>query len=328
MAEMGRNRSGAGDVKIGVIGGSGLYQMSALKVAEERQLATPFGDPSDPYVIGDLDGRRVAFLPRHGRGHRLLPTELNYRANIYGFKVLGVEQLISVSAVGSMKLEYKPTDIVVPDQFYDRTRHRIDTFFGNGLVAHVSLARPICPRLIDVGVEAARAAGATVHRGGTYVNMEGPQFSTRAESEIYRSHGVDVIGMTNLTEARLAREAEICYVSLAMITDYDCWHETEEAVSGEGVMEVIRQNVVMSQEVVRQIVARLPDERQGCPCPEALRHALITEPSRIPPATLQALAPLVGKYLAAAAAPVPGAAPERGSGGGSGGGGSDGGGAR
>jgi 5'-methylthioadenosine phosphorylase len=285
------------DIRIGVIGGSGLYQMAGLKVAEERHLHTPFGEPSDPYVIGELEGRRVAFLPRHGRGHRLLPSELNYRANIYGFKVLGVEQLISVSAVGSMKIEYKPTDIVVPDQFYDRTRHRVDTFFGNGLVAHVSLAKPICPRLLDVGVEAARAAGATVHRGGTYVNMEGPQFSTRAESEIYRSHGVDVIGMTNLTEARLAREAEICYVSLSMVTDYDCWHETEEAVSGEAVMEVIGKNVIMSQEVVRQIVARLTGERRGCPCPEALRQALITEPSRIPEATLQALAPLVGKYL-------------------------------
>jgi 5'-methylthioadenosine phosphorylase len=301
MAQMGQQGSGAGDARIGVIGGSGLYQMSALKVAEERRLTTPFGDPSDVYVIGELEGKRVAFLPRHGRGHRLLPSELNYRANIYGFKLLGVEQLISVSAVGSMKLEYKPTDIVVPDQFYDRTRHRVDTFFGNGLVAHVSLAKPICPRLIDVGVEAARAAGATVHRGGTYVNMEGPQFSTRAESEIYRSHGVDVIGMTNLTEARLAREAEICYVSLAMITDYDCWHETEEAVSGEAVMEVIQKNVAMAQEVVRQIVARLSGERQGCPCPEALRHALITEAARVPRATLQALAPLIGRYMPAAA---------------------------
>jgi len=286
-----------GDIRIGVIGGSGLYQMAGLAVHEERRLATPFGEPSDPYVIGELEGRQVAFLPRHGRGHRLLPSELNYRANIYGFKLLGVEQLISVSAVGSMKLEYKPTDIVVPDQFYDRTRHRVDTFFGNGLVAHVSLAKPICPRLIDVGVLAARAAGATVHRGGTYVNMEGPQFSTRAESEIYRSHGVDVIGMTNLTEARLAREAEICYVSLSMVTDYDCWHETEEAVSGEAVMEVIAKNVIMSQEVVRQMVARLPAERRGCPCPEALRHALITERARIPAATLAALAPLIGKYL-------------------------------
>jgi 5'-methylthioadenosine phosphorylase len=284
-------------VRVGVIGGSGLYKMAHLKVREERRLTTPFGDPSDPYVIGELEGRQVAFLPRHGRGHRLLPSELNYRANIYGFKLLGVEQLISVSAVGSMKLEYKPTDIVVPDQFYDRTRHRVDTFFGNGLVAHVSLAKPICPRLIDVGVEAARAAGATVHRGGTYVNMEGPQFSTRAESEIYRSHGVDVIGMTNLTEARLAREAEICYVSLSMITDYDCWHETEEAVSGVAVMEVIAQNVITSQEVVRQMVARMPEQRQGCPCPSALEHSLITERELIPPATLQALDPLIGKYM-------------------------------
>src|SRR5258708_980598 len=286
-----------GGVGMGVSGGSGLYQMAGLKVEEERPLTTPFGAPSDPYVIGELEGRRVAFLPRQGRGHGLLPWELNYRASIYGFKLLGVEQLISVSAVGSMKLEYKPTDIVVPDQFYDRTRHRVDTFFGNGLVAHVSLAKPICPRLLDVGVAAARAAGATVHRGGTYVNMEGPQFSTRAESELYRSHGVDVIGMTNLTEARLAREAEICYVSLSMVTDYDCWHETEDAVSGEGVMEVIGKNVIMSQEVVRQIVARLPEERQGCPCPDALRHALITERSLIPAATLEALAPLVGKYI-------------------------------
>ncbi|HVT59758.1 MAG TPA: S-methyl-5'-thioadenosine phosphorylase [Thermoanaerobaculia bacterium] len=288
-----------GKIGVGVIGGSGLYQMSGLTVREERHIATPFGDPSDTYVLGELDGRPVAFLPRHGRGHRLLPTELNYRANIFGFKLLGVEQLVSVSAVGSMKLEYKPTDIVVPDQFYDRTRHRADTFFGRGLVAHVSLAKPICPRLIDLAVPAARAAGATVHRGGIYVCMEGPQFSTRAESEVYRGWGADVIGMTNLQEARLAREAEICYVSLAMVTDYDCWHETEEAVSGEAVMEVIRQNVVMAQEVVRQIVARLPEgaERLGCPCPNALASALITDPAVIPAETLAALAPLVGRYI-------------------------------
>ncbi|MDP9121677.1 MAG: S-methyl-5'-thioadenosine phosphorylase, partial [Acidobacteriota bacterium] len=226
------------ELRIGVIGGSGLYQMKGLEVREERRIETPFGEPSDAYIVGELEGRQVAFLPRHARGHRLLPTELNYRANIYGFKVLGVEQLISVSAVGSMKIEYKPTDIVVPDQFFDRTRHRVDTFFGNGLVAHVSLAKPICPRLLDVAVAAARAAGATVHRGGTYVCMEGPQFSTRAESEVYRKLGMDVIGMTNLQEARLAREAEICYVSLSMVTDYDCWHETEEAVTGEAVMAV------------------------------------------------------------------------------------------
>jgi 5'-methylthioadenosine phosphorylase len=274
--------------------------MEGLVIREERRIQTPFGDPSDPYVIGELDGRMVAFLPRHGRGHRMTPTELNYRANIYGFKVLGVEQLISVSAVGSLKLEYKPTDIVVPDQFYDRTRHRVDTFFGNGLVAHTSLAKPVCPRLIDPFVEAARAAGATTHRGGVYVNMEGPQFSTRAESETYRSHGFDVIGMTNLTEARLAREAEICYASLSMVTDYDCWHETEEAVSGEAVMEVVRQNVAMSQRVVREILKRVSDDApRTCGCGEALKFSLITERSTIPAETLRNLAPIVGKYIPA-----------------------------
>lgn len=288
------------DVRIGVVGGSGLYQMEGLVVREERRIQTPFGDPSDPYILGELDGRMVAFLPRHGRGHRMTPTELNYRANIYGFKVLGVEQLISVSAVGSLKLEYKPTDIVVPDQFYDRTRHRVDTFFGEGLVAHTSLAKPVCPRLIDPFVEAARAAGATTHRGGVYVNMEGPQFSTRAESETYRRHGFDVIGMTNLTEARLAREAEICYASLSMVTDYDCWHETEEAVSGEAVMEVVRQNVAMSQRVVREILKRVSDDApRTCGCGEALKFSLITERSTIPAETLRNLAPIVGKYIPA-----------------------------
>ncbi len=288
------------DVRIGVVGGSGLYQMEGLVVREERRVQTPFGDPSDPYIIGELDGRMVAFLPRHGRGHRMTPTELNYRANIYGFKVLGVEQLISVSAVGSLKLEYKPTDIVVPDQFYDRTRHRVDTFFGQGLVAHTSLAKPVCPRLIDPFVEAARAAGATTHRGGVYVNMEGPQFSTRAESETYRSHGFDVIGMTNLTEARLAREAEICYASLSMVTDYDCWHETEEAVSGEAVMEVVRQNVAMSQRVVREILKRVSDDApRTCGCGEALQFSLITDRSTIAAETLRNLAPIVGKYIPA-----------------------------
>jgi 5'-methylthioadenosine phosphorylase len=288
------------DIRIGVIGGSGLYQMEEMTVREERRISTPFGEPSDAYVIGELEGMSVAFLPRHGRGHRLLPAELNYRANIYGFKVLGVEEIVSISAVGSMKIEYKPTDIVVPDQFFDRTRHRVDTFFGNGLVAHVSLAKPICPRLIDLAVDAGRAAGATVHRGGTYVNMEGPQFSTRAESDIYRQHGVDVIGMTNLTEARLAREAEICYVSLSMITDYDCWHETEEAVSGETVMEVVRQNVKMSQEVVRQMLSRVARERKrDCVCAEALKESLITERSMIPAETLKILEPIVGRYIKA-----------------------------
>jgi 5'-methylthioadenosine phosphorylase len=288
------------DIRIGVIGGSGLYGMEGMTVREERRIETPFGDPSDAYVIGELDGRLVAFLPRHGRGHRLLPSELNYRANLYGFKVLGVEEIVSVSAVGSLKIEYKPTDIVVPDQFFDRTRHRADTFFGNGLVAHVSLAKPVCPRLIDIAAEAARAAGAVVHRGGTYVCMEGPQFSTRAESEVYRSWGADIIGMTNLQEAKLAREAEICYVSLSMVTDYDCWHETEEAVSGEAVMEVVRQNVVMSQQVVREILKRVPDDAaRSCGCGEALKYSLITEREKIPAETLTNLAPIIGKYIPA-----------------------------
>ncbi len=288
------------DIRIGVIGGSGLYGMEGMTVREERRISTPFGDPSDAYVIGELDGRLVAFLPRHGRGHRLLPSELNYRANIYGFKVLGVEEIVSVSAVGSLKIEYKPTDIVVPDQFFDRTRHRPDTFFGNGLVAHVSLAKPVCPRLIDVAVEAARAAGAVVHRGGAYVCMEGPQFSTRAESEVYRQWGADIIGMTNLQEAKLAREAEICYVSLSMVTDYDCWHETEEAVSGEAVMEVVRQNVKMSQEVVRELLERIGEPHgRGCICEEALKYSLITERSMIPAETLKALEPIVGRYIKA-----------------------------
>ncbi|HBL25563.1 MAG TPA: S-methyl-5'-thioadenosine phosphorylase [Acidobacteria bacterium] len=284
------------EIRIGVIGGSGLYAMEGLKVIEERRIETPFGAPSDPYVIGELEGKRIAFLPRHGRGHRLLPSELNYRANIFGLKLLGVEQIISVSAVGSLKIEYKPTDILVPDQFFDRTRHRADTFFGDGLVAHVSLAKPVCPRLIDPFVAAARAAGATVHRGGTYVNMEGPQFSTRAESEVYRSWGMDIIGMTNLTEARLAREAEMCYASLSMITDYDCWHEHD--VTGQEVMEVVAQNVKMSQEVVRQLVRSLPAERPAdCLCARALAESLITERALIPAETKKKLQPIIGKYI-------------------------------
>ncbi len=285
-------------VRIGVIGGSGLYQMEGLEVKEERGIATPFGDPSDPYVLGDLEGAQVAFLARHGRGHRILPSELNFRANIYGFKVLGVEWLISVSAVGSMKLEYRPTDIVVPDQFFDRTRHRVDTFFGDGLVAHVSMAHPICSSLAPIFYECAKDAGAPAHQGGTYLCMEGPQFSTRAESEIYRQWGVDIIGMTNLQEAKLAREAEICYATMAMVTDYDCWHEGEEDVSGQAVMEIVQQNAATAQDVVRRIIRRLPKKRT-CECADALKSALITEPGRIPEATLRNLQPIVGKYLKA-----------------------------
>jgi 5'-methylthioadenosine phosphorylase len=285
-------------IRIGVIGGSGLYGMSGLKVAEERRISTPWGEPSDPFVIGELEGQKVAFLARHGKGHRILPSEINFRANIFGFKTLGVEWLISVSAVGSMKLEYAPLDIVVPDQFYDRTHQRADTFFGEGLVAHVSVAKPICSSLLEVFAGEAAAAGAKVHKGGVYLCMEGPQFSTRAESVIHRSWGVDIIGMTNLQEAKLAREAEICYATLAMVTDYDCWHETEEAVSGEAVMKVVQQNSATAQDVVRRVVKRLPIER-SCGCGEALKYSLITERDRIPAATLRKLEPIVGKYIPA-----------------------------
>ncbi len=284
------------EVRVGVIGGSGLYHMEGLTVEEERRVETPFGEPSDAFILGELEGTRVAFLARHGRGHRLLPSELNYRANIFGFKLLGVERLLSVSAVGSMKEEYRPTDILVPDQFFDRTRHRADTFFGEGLVAHVSLANPVCPDLFEVFYECAKESGARSHRGGTYICMEGPQFSTRAESNIYRQWGVDVIGMTNLQEAKLSREAEICYSTLAMVTDYDCWHEEEDDVNGHAVMEVIQQNAATAQDVVRRAIRRLPDERT-CDCSTALRNALITDSSLIPPETRGKLEPIVGKYL-------------------------------
>ena len=288
--------------RIGVLGGSGLYAMDELEVIEERRLSTPFGDPSDPYVLGRLDGVPVVFLARHGRGHRKMPSELNYRANIYGFKLLGVEHLVSVSAVGSMKLAYEPTHIVVVDQFYDRTRHRPDTFFGEGLVAHVSMADPICPSMIPLMADAAREAGATTHVGGTYLCMEGPQFSTRGESQIYRSWGVDVIGMTNLQEAKLAREAEICYGTFAMITDYDCWHETEEAVTVDQVMAVLHQNAKTGQDAVRATVRRLAahlesGEGRSCPCASALQSAIITDRRLVPAATLEMLRPIVGKYF-------------------------------
>ncbi len=285
-----------GKIEIGVIGGSGLYGMEGLEVLEERRVETPWGEPSDAFIIGRLEGREVAFLPRHGRGHRLLPSELNFRANLYGMKVLGVEWILSVSAVGSLKIEYEPTDIVVPDQFYDRTRHRVDTFFGDGLVAHVSFAHPICDRLSSWVTAGAREAGAKVHEGGTYVCMEGPLFSTRAESEVYRSFGFDVIGMTNLQEAKLAREAEMSYCTLAMITDYDCWHEDEEDVSGVAVMEVIQQNVKTAQEAVRATIRRIPAGERS-PWVGLLSQSLITDPAMIPAETLEALSPIVGPYL-------------------------------
>ncbi len=285
------------ELRIGVIGGSGLYRMDGLEIDEERQVATPFGEPSDRYAIGRLAGRPVAFLARHGRGHRLMPTEINYRANVFGFKLLGVERLISLSAVGSMRLDVRPTDILVPDQFVDRTRHRADTFFGDGLVAHVSLADPVCGELTELFADAVERVGATVHRGGAYLCMEGPQFSTRAESRIYRQWGIDVIGMTNLQEARLAREAEICYATLGLITDYDCWHEEEQDVSVASVLEVLDQNSRTAQRVVAEIVGRLPTVRgEHCGCGDALRHALITAREAVPAATIERLRPIVGRY--------------------------------
>jgi 5'-methylthioadenosine phosphorylase len=282
---------------VGILGGSGLYQMADLRVVEERELHTPFGAPSDRYVLGELRGRPVAFLSRHGRGHRLMPSELNFRANIFGFKLLGVERIVSLSAVGSMREHLAPKDIVVIDQFIDRTRHRPDTFFGDGLVAHVSFADPVCPQLGALFVAAGRDAGANVQEGGTYLCMEGPQFSTRAESNLYRQWGVDVIGMTNLQEAKLAREAEICYATLALVTDYDCWHEEEEDVNVTSVLEVLRSNATMAQEVVARVVAAMPEERT-CACGRALEHALITAPEAISAAALERLRPLVGRYLA------------------------------
>ena len=285
------------EYRIGVIGGSGLYQIADLAIHEERTIDTPFGAPSDAFILGELHGQNVAFLARHGRGHRLMPTELNFRANIFGFKTLGVESLISVSAVGSMKEEYEPLHFVVPDQFIDRTRHRVDTFFGDGLVAHVSLADPLCPRLAAIMADAADAAGATVHRGGTYVCMEGPQFSTRAESNLYRQWGVDVIGMTNLQEAKLAREAEICYATYAMITDYDCWHDAEEDVTVDAVIQILMQNAERGQKAVGESVKGLASSERSCGCGSALQFALITDKSVVPEATKERLAPIVGKYF-------------------------------
>ena len=283
-------------VRIGVIGGSGLYDMKGLEAREESALSTPFGEPSAPLVIGSLAGRRVAFLARHGAGHRILPSELNFRANIYAMKTLGVEWIVSASAVGSLQEQYRPLDVVVPDQFLDRTRGRVGTFFGRGLAAHVAFAHPVCRSLTRIVSESARTAGARVHEGGTYVCMEGPQFSTLAESRLYRSWGMDVIGMTNLQEAKLAREAEICYVTLALVTDYDCWHPDHDHVSVEMVVDNLTRNAETAQTVVRAVVERLPADRT-CECATALASAIITRPEAIPPETRQQLAPLVKKYL-------------------------------
>ncbi|HJN43646.1 MAG: S-methyl-5'-thioadenosine phosphorylase [Acidobacteria bacterium] len=284
------------NIRIGVIGGSGLYEMAALTDREEVSVPTPFGDPSSPYVVGMLNDRRVAFLARHGEGHRLMPSELNFRANIFGFKTLGVEWILSASAVGSLKEEYRPLDIVLPDQFLDRTRGRTSSFFGGGIVAHVGFAHPFCSVLSRIALDAATAAGARVHRGGTYVCMEGPQFSTLAESRLYRSWGMDVIGMTNLQEAKLAREAEICYTTLALVTDYDCWHEDHDNVTVDMIIATLMKNAVMAQQVVAGAVTGLPVDR-GCECATALGSAIITRPDRIPAEVKRDLAPIIGKYV-------------------------------
>jgi len=283
-------------IPIGIIGGSGLYDMAEVTDREERTVETPFGSPSAPYVIGTLRGKRVAFLARHGAGHRFMPTELNFRANIYGLKTLGVEYILSASAVGSLKEEYKPLDLVIPDQFIDRTRGRVSTFFGNGIVAHVGFAHPFCKPLSAIAYDSAKGAGASVHMGGTYVCMEGPQFSTLAESKLYRSWGADIIGMTNLQEAKLAREAEICYTTIALVTDYDCWHPSHDHVTVEMIVANLVHNAKTAQQVIASAVDALPFERT-CECASALKYALITRPEAIPAEAKVRLAPLVDKYL-------------------------------
>jgi 5'-methylthioadenosine phosphorylase len=283
-------------VQIGIIGGSGLYDMAEVTDRSEVRLTTPFGEPSGPYLLGTLRGKRVAFLARHGVGHRLSPSELNFRGNVFGMKMLGVEYILSASAVGSLKDEYAPLHIVIPDQFIDRTRGRISTFFGNGLVAHVGFAYPFCKTLSGLAYDSGQRAGATLHKGGTYVCMEGPQFSTVAESRLYRSWGADIIGMTNLQEARLAREAEICYTTIALVTDYDCWHPDHDSVTVDMIVANLTQNARTAQQIIAGAVDHLPYAR-SCECASALKYALITSPDAMSAQATQDLAPLVGKYL-------------------------------
>jgi 5'-methylthioadenosine phosphorylase len=286
--------------RIGIIGGSGLYELDGLREVRWERVRTPFGAPSDAYCVGRLGEREVVFLPRHGRGHRLIPSELPFRANVYGFKALGCEWVISVSAVGSMRERIAPLDLVIPDQFYDHTRRRIASFFEEGIVAHVPMADPVCPDLAAHLHAAAVETGASVHRGGTYLCIEGPQFSTKAESRIYRGWGVDVIGMTNLPEVKLAREAELCYATLALVTDYDVWHESEEAVTVEAVVANLLKNVAAAKEVLRRVIPRVGLART-CPCPELLRNAVITSPAAFPPAARKRLDLLIGKYFPSSA---------------------------
>jgi len=287
------NRRG---VVVGVIGGSGLYELEGLEDARWVKVKTPFGEPSDAYRVGRLGGAIVVFLSRHGRGHRLSPSEINYRANFYGLKALGARSVISVSAVGSMKEEIRPLDLLVPDQFYDHTRRRVSTFFGDGIVGHVSMADPVCPALGDLLETAGRESGATVHRGGTYLCMEGPQFSTKGESQIYRQWGVSVIGMTNMPEAKLAREAELCYATLALVTDYDVWHEDHDAVTVEAVVANLLANVATAKAVLLRAIPRVGKPCEAG-CPSALRNAVITNPKAFPPRTRRRLALLLDKYF-------------------------------
>ena len=287
------------EARIGVIGGSGLYQMAGLSEVEEVSLSTPFGEPSDAFFIGTLAHTKVAFLPRHGRGHTLLPTEIPFRANIYAMKMLGVERIISASAVGSLRENLKPTDIVFPDQFLDRTRQRQSTFFGGGIAAHVTFADPVCGDLVDTLERAARAElnGIDIHRGGTYICMEGPAFSTKAESESYRSMGMSVIGMTNLQEAKLAREAEICYATMALVTDYDCWHPDHDSVTVEMIVEYLNRNARNAQKLIVGAVAQIANKQRSCKCGDSLRHAIITSPERITPEVKQRLEAIIGRYV-------------------------------
>jgi 5'-methylthioadenosine phosphorylase len=281
---------------IGIIGGSGLYSMRGLTDMREVRVKTPFGDPSEAIVLGNLEGKNVAFLARHGRGHRILPTEINYRANIYALKLLGVERVISVSAVGSLQEDLRPGEFLVPDQFVDRTKHRISTFFGDGLVAHVSFAHPTCAQVSSVLADASVHCGVMVHRRGTYICMEGPQFSTLAEAHMHRQLHFEVIGMTNVTEAKLAREAELCYSTIAMITDYDCWHPEHESVTATQIIATLTQNAENAQKVLREAIRALPTDR-ACKCGDALRHALITDMKLVPAVTKKRLAAIIGKYI-------------------------------
>lgn len=291
-----RGGNSAAKATIGIIGGSGLYSMAGLKNTREIRVKTPFGEPSDAIVIGTLEGKRVAFLARHGRGHRILPSEINFRANICAMKQLGVERVISVSAVGSLQEDLRPGEFLVADQFVDRTKNRASTFFGDGLVAHVAFDKPTCPQVSAVLADASERCAVKVHRRGTYVCIEGPQFSTLAEAHLHRQLRFEVIGMTNVTEAKLAREAELCYATMAMITDYDCWHPEHESVTATQIIATLNQNAENAQKVLREAVRSMPAERT-CKCGAALKHALITDLKLVPPATKKRLAPIIGKYL-------------------------------